>query len=70
LQDEIVNTNGPPNEVGPCSDTTYQTVCCGPTKEKVTCCFYDNTQVITVSSGSSPGTVTTSSAGAPVQCNY
>lgn len=70
LLDEIVNTNGPPTSVGPCSDTTYQTVCCGPTVEKVFCCSYSNTQVISVSSGSSPGTVTTSSAGTSVKCNY
>lgn len=70
LIDEIINPNGPPQNVGPCSDTTYQTVCCGPTREKVYCCSYSNTQVITVSSGSSPGTVTTSSAGASVECSY
>jgi hypothetical protein len=68
--DQITNSNGPPQDVGPCSDTTYQTVYCGPTKATVEQCSYNNTQVITVSSGSSPGTVTTSSAGASVHCGY
>lgn len=70
ILDVIMNTNGPPTAVGPCSDTTYQTIYCGPTLQKVYCCSYENTQVISVSSGSSPGTVTTSSAGKSVECSY
>ena len=70
VTDIIANGNGPPTAVGPCYDITYQTVYCGPTQEKVYCCSYENAQIIIVSSGSSPGTVITASAGAQVECSY
>lgn len=65
-----MNHNGPPQDVGPCSDRTYQYAYYGPTREKVKNCLSYHVQVITVSSGTSPGIVTTSSAGATVMCEY
>jgi hypothetical protein len=70
MTDTRTNGNGPPQNVGPCSDTTNQTIYCGPTYDTNEQCSFNNTQIITVSSGSSPGTVTTSSAGAAVSCSY
>jgi hypothetical protein len=68
--DMIINNNGPPQNVGPCSDTTYQIAYCGPTREKVKQCSYNHAQIITVTSAFSPGFVITSSAGASVICEY
>ena len=48
LTDQIFNLNGPPQNVAPCTDTTYQTVFAGPTKAEVGKCKYSNTQIIEV----------------------
>ncbi|MCP4218517.1 MAG: DUF4157 domain-containing protein [bacterium] len=72
--DRIFNNNGPPANVAPCDDTTFQTVFAGPTKADVEKCQYKNTQVIKVSvtKGSNPksGKVKTTSAGVSTECDW
>jgi hypothetical protein len=76
LTDDISDRNGPPANVAPCTDTTFQTVFAGPTKATVEQCQYKHTQVITVTetAGSKPrsGKVTTEadSGGASTFCNW
>lgn len=71
LRDEILDTNGPPARVSPCTHTTNQTVFPGPTQATVTQCRYDHTQVITVADTSpGHGTVTTNVGTASASCNW
>jgi hypothetical protein len=72
--DQIFDFNGPPGNVAPCSDTTFQTVFTGPTQATVEQCQYQNTQVIDVTrtAGSNPpsGKVTTTSGGVSTDCDW
>jgi hypothetical protein len=72
LYDDILNYNGPPRKVAPCSDITYQTVFMGPTKDDVEKCQYQNTQVIkvTATGNGKSGKVITSSAGISDECSW
>jgi len=74
IADRIFDNNGPPKDVAPCDDTTFQTVFIGPTKDKVEQCQYQHTQVInvTVTKGSNPksGKVITNAGGTPAECAW
>src|ERR1043165_9227510 len=73
IGDEIFDTNGPPKNVAPCTDTTLQTVFIGPTKDKVEQCQYKHTQVIEVTAAdakSGKGKVKTTAGGKPAECAW
>jgi len=69
--DEIFDNNGPPDKVAPCTDTTFQTVFIGPTKDKVEQCQYKHTQVIEVTAtNAKSGKVITTAGGKPADCAW
>jgi hypothetical protein len=74
--DEIFNKNGPPKKVAPCTDTTFQTVFIGPTKDKVEQCQYKHTQVIEATASDAKsgkvmsGKVITTAGGKPAECAW
>jgi hypothetical protein len=73
VTDLIFNNNGPPEDVAPCTDTTFQTVFAGPTEAEVEKCQYKNTQVIKVTKNSKTppsGKVITSSAKKSTECKW
>jgi hypothetical protein len=71
VDDEILNTNGPPKKVAPCTHTTFQTVFIGPTKDKVEQCQYKHTQVIEVTAtNAKSGKVKTTAGGKPTDCAW
>jgi hypothetical protein len=74
VADKIFDNNGPPKKVAPCTDTTFQTVFIGPTKDKVEQCQYKHTQVITVTvtkdSNPKSGKVITNAGGASTECAW
>ena len=71
VRDEILNSNGPPSDRAPCTDTTLQTAFIGPTKEDVVRCQYQNTQEIkVVSTNSKSGKVITTSNGKSIECDW
>ena len=71
VRDEILNSNGPPSDRAPCTDTTLQTAFIGPTKEDVERCQYQNTQEISVvSTTPKSGKVITTSNGESIECPW
>ena len=48
FRDEIINQNGPPSKVAPCTDRTLQTAFVGPTRDSVEQCKYSHEQLIKV----------------------
>jgi hypothetical protein len=72
VEDAIFDNNGPPSNVAPCTDTTFQTVFIGPTKADVEQCPYKNTQVIKVTAAKDKksGKVITTSAGVATDCAW
>lgn len=71
IEDKIFDNNGPPSKVAPCTDTTYQTVFAGPTKDTVEQCKYNHEQVIKVTKPSDKGgKVITTTQGASDECEW
>ncbi len=79
IGDEVLDLNGPPGDVAPCDDTTFQKVFTGPTQLQVNDCQYANTQLIEVTDaqGDPPSAVKTTitptaplGAAASVACRY
>jgi hypothetical protein len=72
VEDEILNDNGPPSSIAPCTETTLQTVFIGPTEGEVEQCKYANKQVIkiTAANDKKSGKVITSSQGKEISCDW
>jgi len=77
INDRIFDSNGPPSNVAPCTDTTTQTVFAGPTQADVERCRYPHTQVIRVTATRrdgagkpTAGKVTTSIGDVSTACDW